>query len=159
MGFMSTKVIRAFAAAVPDFRSIPAAFSAVFSVGDEFVFPSGDTIDAEWFNRLVEEGDITPVDPQPLRESYCIYLPEGDAAPEYISMKETAARFKAFADEQTLHGDDLFGRGDKDGALTHYGRAAAAAQHPDYYEKMLLCPMSERRRERIEKMLSESKVR
>ncbi len=155
---MATKVICALATAVPDFRPIPSVFSAVSRLGDEFTFPNGETIDEEWFNELVGDGRITPVDLEPVQERHCIYLPEGDAAPEYISMKEAASRFKAFADEQILSGDALFERGDKEEALTYYGRASAAAQHPEGYEKMLLCPMSEHRRERIERLLSESKV-
>ena len=77
---MATKVICAFASTEPDLRPIPAAFSAVSRLGDEFTFPTGETIDEEWFNELVGNGQITPVDPEPVQDRHCIYLPEGRAA-------------------------------------------------------------------------------
>lgn len=155
MGFMSTKktkIVYGFLSTVPDQRIIPAAFPAVIWDGEKIVCPDGEHVSAEDFLELVEDRDATRMEPAAAQEGHCVYVPEGNAPPRYVSMEEAASLFKDFADEQIRCGDLLFSQGDKSGALKHYTNASAASQHPDHYRKMLLCPMPESRRERIERL-------
>ncbi len=139
-------------------REIPNAFLPVLLDGDIVIYPSGEKNPYIFFKELVEEGNATSFSPILAQPQFCVYLPEGDVDYLYIPIQQAAKMFKSFAQMQTNFGDKLFALGDKDTALAYYEKAAAAAQDPFYYEKMLSCPMSQTRRDRIEKLLASSRA-
>lgn len=154
MGFMSTKLAYGFLAVLPARRAIPNAFPAVVLQDETVVCPDGERMSQQDFADLVERGGATRIEPQPFQDDHCVFVPAGDSAPLYTSLNTAASWFKQFAQYKTAMGDLVFADGDKETALHHYAHAAAAAQHPDYYRKMLQCPMSATRRTRIEALLS-----
>ena len=146
-----------FATCFPDKRKIPCIATAVlFDPGTGEVHLPHEVIDMEYFNELVEDQRVTRVEMEGFaRDRCCFFLAEGEGKPEYLTHAEAAARFKKFDDGQWLLGDDLFRQGRLKEALTHYGLAGSAGQAPESFARMLLCPMEDYRRKRIEEALAQ----
>jgi hypothetical protein len=97
------------------------------------------SMSSEEFVELSTDGNATVTlgEPIPARPDGCFYLPEGSGPAEYLSMKDAAAKLVAFADEKIRWGDEFFAANKHVEALACYELAAAAAQRPEDYAKML----------------------
>lgn len=93
---------------------------------------------------------ITLCAPKQARVDGCLYITEGaESLVVYGSCLEALNYFQAFADAHRISGDIQFKAGNKEAALAEYEIVAAVSQDIVDYERMLLCDISDLRRERL----------
>jgi hypothetical protein len=102
-----------------------------------------ETIELEHF-----EG--TKVVREEAEPGYCLYSAPGSLVTSYVSLAYAAEEIRRFAETCMKYGDQ-----DLRAVLQNYEDAAAAAQGPDCFARMLLLPISRKRRERMQKCLAD----
>jgi hypothetical protein len=157
-----------FAGAIPDLREMPVVASAVlidpqraqiyfppFHLANGLLTEVGEEMSLEEFEQLVRRNDATKLAGAPARSDGCFYFPPGDGSPEYTSRTTAAGRLAEFARAKANEGDLFLREGRRDLALRAYELAAATAQSPEYYARMLLVALPPKRKARILDALSQ----
>jgi hypothetical protein len=98
-----------------------------------------ERITRQEFQKLVQNGHATSLDPTQALVDSCIYVAPHTGRPEYVSYSVAHARMVTFSDDKRRLGDNQFRKGDLREALSHYELAAATSQEAWDYARMLLC--------------------
>lgn len=123
---------------IPAFRRRPEFAVAV--VGD---------VEPPYFTALVAQADATRLPAIRAREGHCFFYDVGSAAPVYVPWAVAKCRIQLFTEVMRLQGEALSKVRCGELALLYFEQAAAISGCAADYERMLQCPMPERRRRRV----------
>lgn len=126
-----------------------------FHIENGLLSKVGDKTPVEEFEDLVDQGEATRIPGLQARSDGCFFFPAGNGPPEYTSLTSIARKVSEFANEKAASGDNFFRAGKPALALAEYELAAATSQAPEHYARLLLVPLSPRRKERIHAALAQ----